>query len=106
MPSDSDTPPDGPTGGLESDGGGPVGTPSEELYTVVYAAVRDALLDVLATVFLLGMALVFAYVGLVGLLEAADGFAYVVSGGLLGLALVLFAAAFDLVPSFHERVIG
>ncbi|WP_049929091.1 hypothetical protein [Halopiger goleimassiliensis] len=97
MPSDAD---------LEPDGGEPVGVSSEELYTVVHAAVKDALLDVLATLALLGFALVFLYAGATSLLEGSTGFEYVVGGATVGLGLAFAAAAFDLVPSFHEKLIG
>ncbi|ARS89822.1 hypothetical protein [Natrarchaeobaculum aegyptiacum] len=91
---------------LETDGGEPTEMSPEELYTVVNAAVTDALLDVLATVVLLGLGLLFVAGGLQGIFESSDAISYVASGALLGFGLVLIAVALDLVPSFHEKLLG
>lgn len=88
---------------LETDGGVAAGVTTEELYTVVHTAVKDALIDVLATIFLLGLGLAFVAAGIGSLADGSSGLELVFAGGSLGFGLVLIAAAFDLVPSFHER---
>lgn len=92
---------------VETDGGETApGVPRDELYTVVRAAVKDAIFDLLATALLLGIGLLFIVAGVRGLLGASAGLGYVFGGANLGLGLVFIAAAFDLIPSFHERISG
>ncbi|MDG5817746.1 hypothetical protein [Natronococcus sp. A-GB7] len=74
----------------------------EELYAVVRAAVRDALLDVAGTVALLGFALLFVATGVRGLLEAAGTTGAVVSLALVVLGFAIAAVSLDLVPSIRE----
>lgn len=84
------------------DGGTATEADHEELYAVVRAAVKDALLDVVGTVALLGFALLFVATGVRGLLEAAGTTGAVASLALVGLGVVVAAVALDLVPSIRE----
>jgi hypothetical protein len=86
----------------ETDGGTLDEVEREELYAVVRAAVKDALLDVAGTVALLGLALLFVATGARGLLEAAGTTGAVVSLALVGLGFASAAVALDLVPSIRE----
>jgi hypothetical protein len=86
----------------ETDGGTLDEVEREELYAVVRAAVKDALLDVAGTVALLGLALLFVATGARGLLEAAGTTGAVVSLALVGLGFAIAAVALDLVPSIRE----
>ncbi|WP_293027159.1 hypothetical protein [Natronococcus sp.] len=88
--------------GTKSDGGTSLEADREELYAVVRAAVRDALLDVVGTVALLGFALLFVATGVRGLLEAAGTAGAAVSLVLVALGVVIAVVALDLVPSIRE----
>lgn len=76
------------------------------VYPAAYGAVRDALFDAVGTVLLLALALLCLAVGVQVLLAGSSGVAFVLAGGVLGTGCVLVAAAFDLVPSFHERLVA
>lgn len=78
----------------------------DEIYLAVREGIKDALFDVIATIVLLALALAIAWGGLQGLATASSTVGYVSAGTALGLALVLAAAAFDLVPSFHDRLLS
>ncbi|EMA40550.1 hypothetical protein [Halobiforma nitratireducens] len=78
----------------------------EEIYLAVREGIKDALFDVFATIVLLGLGLVFVWAGTQALATASLTLGYVSAGTVLGLGLVLAAAAFDLVPSFHERLLS
>ena len=82
-------------GGLEA-------VPREELYEIVHAAVKDAMLDVLGTVALLGFGLVFVAVGGQFLLESSSQVGTALGGLFAGLGFLIGAAALDLVPPFRE----
>ncbi|MDQ2051657.1 MULTISPECIES: hypothetical protein [Natronolimnohabitans] len=85
----------------ETDGGEITGLTQDELYTVVQTAVKDALIDVFGTVFLLGFALLFIGAGTqVILASSTTGVLFGV--GLVSLGLVVAAGAFNLVPPFRE----
>lgn len=86
----------------ETDGGTLDEVEREELYAVVRAAVKDAMLDVVGTVALLGFALLFVATGVRGLLEAAGTTGAVVSLALVALGFVIAAVALDLAPSIRD----
>ena len=86
----------------ETDGGTADEVDREELYAVVRAAVKDALLDVAGTVALLGLALLFVATGARGLLEAAGTTGAVVGLALVALGFVIAAVGLGLVPSIRE----
>jgi hypothetical protein len=77
---------------------------NEELYSVMYRAVNDALWNVIGTVVATGVLLVVFYIGLSALLDAATlGPSTSVFGVLFGVVLVVFsllsfASMFDLLP--------
>jgi hypothetical protein len=60
-----------------SDGGHEQFVTQAELYDVVYAAVRDALLSVANTLFLLAVAAVLIFAGGTGLTETSDPIGYI-----------------------------
>ncbi|SDR29491.1 hypothetical protein [Natronobacterium texcoconense] len=78
----------------------------DEIYLAVREGIKDALFDVFATIFLLGLALGSLWAGFQGFAAASSAVGYVLAGTALGLALVFVAAAFDLVPSFHDRLLS
>ncbi|SDQ66987.1 hypothetical protein [Natronobacterium texcoconense] len=82
----------------ETDGGTASPMSQDEQYAVVYAAVTDALYDVLGTIALLGFALLFVYLGARGLVEgfAEAGVLFLVFG------LVVAAWALDIVPTVRD----
>lgn len=85
-------------GDARADGGVAVDLDRDELYAVVREALRDAILDVLGTVSLLAIALVFVFVGARGVVVGSSttiGVAFVVGGVLLA------AAALEFVPPFR-----
>jgi hypothetical protein len=82
----------------KSDGGVAVETSRDELYSVVRRAVRDAMLDVVGTVFLLGIALLFVAIGGQIVLGAASNTARGIGATVVVLGLVLGFAAVDYVP--------
>lgn len=86
----------------QTDGGVLVEVTDDELYTVVRTAVRDAMLDVLGTVFLLVVALASLGIGSQFLL-----FEQSITGGVVGLAVIVFgvtvaAFALDVIPAIRE----
>lgn len=82
----------------ETDGGVDVRIDQTELYDVVHAAVRDALLDILGTVLLLGFALLFVAMGVQVLFIASSMGGATVGVGIFLLGFVLAAAALDIRP--------
>ena len=82
--------------------GGLEGVPREDLYEVVHAAVKDAMLDVLGTVALLGFGLVFVAVGGQFLLEASSSTGTVLGGFLVGVGFLTAAVALGVVPPFRK----
>ncbi len=88
VPAPNDTSPDPERrAALEADGGEPVELDEVTLYTVVREAVKDALLDVIGTLLLVGIAFV---------LVAAGGQAVVSSGSVAETGLGLLVALFGL----------
>lgn len=93
--------------GPVTDGGATAGMDEAVLYTVVRKAVEDAILGVIGTVLLVGIAFVIAYVGLLGVLASAGS----TGGGLTGVAvgvvliaigLYLAGATLELIPPIRE----
>ncbi|NUC74371.1 hypothetical protein HTZ84_19080 [Haloterrigena sp. SYSU A558-1] len=73
----------------------------DELYTVIRTAVRDALLDVLGTVLLLGLALLFVATGARALADPSSGGTALGVGGIL-VGFGIAASALGLGPSIRE----
>ena len=84
----------------KSDGGTVDGLEREELYAVVQSAVRDALLDVLGTVVLLGFALLLVAVGGRAVISGSTT-AVALGVGAVVVGFAITAAALDLVPPFR-----
>ncbi|WP_248903458.1 hypothetical protein [Halocatena marina] len=85
----------------EPDGGGTIGINQRELYIVVRTAVKDALMDVLGTVLLLGFALLFVSIGAQRLFDASSTGGSALGGSIVILGFVLAGAALDLIPSIR-----
>ncbi|SIR97831.1 hypothetical protein [Natronorubrum thiooxidans] len=83
----------------KTDGGATVGFDQDELYTTVRTAVKDALLDILGTVSLLGFALLFVAVGAQALFTTSSTTGTVLGGGAIALGFVIAATALELLPS-------
>jgi hypothetical protein len=91
-----------------SDGGTDLGFDPDALYRVVRTAVKDALLDVIGTLLLLGVALVLVVAGgqlLVGGMSGATSGVMVGVGAVVALfGLSVAATALDLLPPVAEWV--
>ncbi|MCU4800341.1 hypothetical protein OB920_08150 [Halobacteria archaeon HArc-gm2] len=93
--------------GSVTDGGAAAGIDEAALYTVVRKAVEDAILGVIGTVLLVGVAFVIAYVGLLGVLASAGSTGAGLAGVAVGVALIaiglyLAAATLELIPPIRE----
>lgn len=89
----------------ETDGGYDVGIDEERLYHTVRSAVEDAILNVLGTLFLLGLSLVLVLYGAIAAANAfsGGGLLLILFGiGLIGSGFYLAAATLELVPSIRE----
>lgn len=96
---------DGRTRAVEdarTDGGYDAGLDEDELYLVVRTAVKDAMLDVIGTLVLLGFALGLVWIG--GMLAVdGDSAGFVVAGGaFVALGAVLAALALELIPPIRN----
>ncbi|QCS42612.1 hypothetical protein [Natrinema versiforme] len=86
----------------DADPGDAHGLTQGELYTVLRTAITDALLDVLGTVFLLAIALLFVVTGVYGLLVGPSRTGVVVGTVFVALGAAIAAVALDYVPPFSE----
>ncbi|QGA81751.1 hypothetical protein [Halomicrobium sp. LC1Hm] len=84
------------------DGGVDPGFDPDTLYRVVRAAIKDALLDVIGTLLLLGVALVVVTIGGQLLLGAMSEVAVAVGAFLVLFGLYLGAATLGLIPPLRE----
>ncbi|MFC6865080.1 hypothetical protein ACFQGE_16655 [Halomicroarcula sp. GCM10025817] len=88
----------------EPDGGTSLGFDQAALYRVIHTAVKDALLDVIGTLLLVGIALVLVLAGAQAVasststLGSVAGFVFVVGG------LYLAAATLELIPPVREWI--
>lgn len=85
-----------------SDGGTDLGFDPDALYRVVRAAVKDALLDVIGTLLLLGVALVLVVTGGQLLVGATSGVMVGVGAVVVLFGLSVAATALDLLPPVAE----
>lgn len=92
----------GPGQGPAPDGGTSPGFDEAALYTVVHAAVKDALLDVIGTLLLVGIAFVLVVTGARALLSATSTPRLVAGLGFVAVGLYLAAATLELVPPLRE----
>lgn len=86
----------------KTDGGSSVETDQADLYTTIRTAVTDALLDVLGTVLLLALAVLFVGVGVQAIVETPSSVNVAFGGVAICLGLAIAAAAFDLLPPFRN----
>ncbi|WP_243700384.1 hypothetical protein [Halorussus pelagicus] len=102
MDEDSDSPSDNAEGAPETDGGRDVGFDEAALYGVVRTAVEDAILGVIGTLLLVGVALVITWTGILlatqSVSAAATGFGVVA----VAFGLYLGAATLGVVPPARE----
>lgn len=83
---------------------GPVEVEYAALYRVVHAAVKDAILDAIGTVLLVGLATVLVLVGVQAVL-ASRGVPTTAAGlGIVVIGLSLAASTLDLIPSVSSRL--
>lgn len=82
----------------DSDDGGGNGFDEAALYRVIHAAVKDALLDVIGTLLLVGIAFVVVVVGGRVLLSSATPLSIVAGVGLVVWGLYLAAATLEIIP--------
>lgn len=83
----------------ESNGESAVESDRGEIYSAVRFGFKDAILDVIGTVLLLGFSLIFVFVGVRGLVietSTAVSIAFVIGG------FVLAMVALDFVPFFRD----
>lgn len=94
-----------PNGSPKTDGGYDAGIDEERLYHTVRSAVEDAILNVLGTLFLLGLSLVLVLYGAIVAANAfsGGGLVPILFGiGLIGAGFYLAAATLELIPSIRE----
>lgn len=88
---------------LEGDGGVAPGVDEAALFKLIRDAVKDALLDVIGTLLLLGIASVLILVG-VQLVFSLSQLGGVVGGALVAVGLYLAAATLEIIPPIREWV--
>lgn len=86
----------------ESDGGIAAGFDDAALYAVVRSAVKDALLDVLGTVLLVGIGVVFVVAGVGATIRAPSLASIAVGVWFVALGIYLAATALELIPSVRD----
>lgn len=86
----------------EADGGDEFGFDDEALYAVVRTAVKDALLDVIGTVLLVGIGVVLVIAGGSTMIQGASLVGIAVGVWLVAVGLYLAATALELIPSVRE----
>lgn len=104
MVSDSHSPDSGgsdPDSRGDSDDGSGQGFDEVALYRVIHAAVKDALLDVIGTLLLVGVAFVIVVIGAQVLLSSTTTLSIVAGAGLVGGGLYLAAATLEIIPPFR-----
>lgn len=86
-----------------TDGGYDVGLDEQELYLVVRKAVKDAMLDVVGTMVLLGFALGAVWIGLAMAIEGSSTAAFGFGVAVVAFGVLLAASALELLPSVRDR---
>lgn len=87
---------------LEGDGGVAPGIDEAALFRLVRDAVRDALLDVIGTLLLLGLASVLVLVGVQLYLSSISGLGAALGGVLAVVGLYLAAATLEIIPPLRD----
>ncbi|WP_255148697.1 hypothetical protein [Halorarius halobius] len=90
------------TRGAEPDGGTARAFDDAALYSVVRTAVKDALLDVIGTVLLVGIGAVLTIAGGAAVVQASDITGVAVGVWLVALGVYIAATALELVPSVRN----
>jgi hypothetical protein len=99
--SDDDTPDDAqPT--VEGDGGIAPGIDEAALFRLIRDAVKDALLDVIGTLLLLGLASVLVLVGVQLFFSSLSQLGVAIGGVLVIVGLYLAAATLEIVPPIRD----
>jgi len=90
----------------ETDGGDSFDPGFDEtaLYTVVRDAVKDALLDVIGTVLLLGIAFVLVIAGIQAVFSSISLATVAIGIGVLAVGVYLAAATLEIIPPIREWV--
>jgi hypothetical protein len=87
---------------VESDGGTGPGFDEAALYGVIHAAVKDALLDVIGTLLLVGIAFVLVLVGGQAIVSSGTTTGIVAGIGFVTVGVYLAAASLEIVPPIRE----
>jgi hypothetical protein len=99
----SDSPDEDHTVSARGDGGAP-GFDEAALYTAVRRAVKDALLDVMGMLLLLGIAFVLVVSGGQALLQTSSPIGVVIGCFLLVIGVYLAAATLEIIPPVRDWV--
>lgn len=99
-PPDPERPDDRPPG--KTDGGTPAGFDQAVLYTVVRDAVKDALLDVIGTLLLVGIAFVLVATGAQVALQSASLLGVAIGAGIAAAGIYIAAATLELIPPIRD----
>jgi hypothetical protein len=86
----------------KTDGGSSTGFDEAALYAVIRAAVKDALLDVLGTVLLVGVAFVLVVGGAQALVGSASTTGMVLGAVAVAVGLYLAAATLEVIPPIRD----
>lgn len=89
-------------GTTEADGGTASGFDDAALYAVVRAAVKDALLDVIGTVLLVGIGVVLVVAGGGAIVRASGLTAVAIGVWLVAIGIYLAATSLELVPPVRD----
>lgn len=103
-PNDASSDPEGEPAGPGTDGGASPGFDEATLYRVVRAAVKDALLDVLGMLLLVGVAFVLVLAGVQAVLASGSTAGAAVGLAVAGFGLYLAAATLEVIPPVREWV--
>ena len=93
----NDVPPE-----LESDGGSASGFDEAALFTVIRAAVKDALLDVIETLLLVGIAFVLVVAGGQALISSSSPIGAAIGGLLVLVGVYLAAATLEIISPIRD----
>lgn len=96
--SDSST----PDSRVESDGGTGPGFDEAALYRVTHSAVKDALLDVIGTLLLVGIAFVLVVAGGQAIISSSTTIGIVAGVGFVTVGLYIAAATLEIIPPIRE----
>lgn len=87
---------------LNTDGGGAPGFDEAALYTVVRDAVKDALLDVIGMVLLIGIAFVLVIMGIQAVLSSISLGVAAIGIGVIAVGFYIAAATLEIIPPIRD----